>query len=71
MMSHWTRLSHQELACGKSLLELSVYNGVALWWFNQMEVFEAIRQVIADQDRTAGGTARHDRKRLPCQMRSR
>jgi hypothetical protein len=54
MMSHWTRLSHQELACGKSLLDLSVYRGVALWWFNQMEVFEAFRQVITDQ---AGPTA--------------
>jgi phosphohistidine swiveling domain-containing protein len=57
MMSHWTRLSHQELACGKSLLELSVYDGVALWWFNQMEVFEAIRQVIAGQDRTESNWA--------------
>lgn len=39
-------MSHQELACGKSLLELSVYEGTALWWFNQTEVFEAIRQIV-------------------------
>ncbi len=55
VMDYVNRLKDTKLACGKTLMELTTYNGVALWWFADVAFYNYLfSQEYADQCREAG-----------------
>lgn len=54
-MPYINRVKGTKLSCGKTLLELTVYNGVALWWFADMAFFFYLfNREYEDSGREAG-----------------